>query len=347
LTFTPRLLVADRHFPAAGKAGAHADAGLVYAILHWNDAPLRVGVPLQACRLWLANRYPDLPLDTLPDPMLDGAVEAMAADVAASLQIPGNSASIVVVEHGKGHEGVAWPHAWTLSASAAPGPGGGLHGTALVSLEMDDAGLARLAHALSYGRPAPDAIDPDQTPVVLRALLGATTLPLTQFQSTGPGDVILLDRYLVDTSARLWLATPDGQGIQVQAQGSQLVIVQGWTYIMNDSINDPDADIFNELDGRRHADASDATNAANAMHATSPLDVDAIPVRLTFDLGDKRVKFGELRAMQVGEIIEQGHPLAEGYVCIRANGAVAGWGELVDIDGRAGVRILRLAGGLE
>lgn len=371
LAFTPGLPIADRRLPAAENAGAHAGTGLVHAILRWNDAPFRVGVPVQACRLWLASRYPDLPLDTLPDPLLDAAVEAMAADVAASLQIPGNSASIMVEQHGKGRDDVAWPHAWTLSASAAA-PEGDSYGTAFVSLEMDDAGLARLAHALSYGRPAPDAIDPDQTPVVLRALLGATTLRLTQFKNTGPGDVILLDRYLVDASARLWLATSDGQGIQVQARGSQLVIVQGWTCIMNDSINDPDVNNFKALDGRLHGapadefldengvpsndaplsqasgpDATDATDATNAIRATSPLNVDAIPLRLTFDLGDKHVKLGELRAMQVGEIIEQGHPLADGYVCIRANGAVVGWGDLVDIDGRAGVRILRLAGGPE
>jgi len=82
------------------------------------------------------------------------------------------------------------------------------------------------------------------------------------------------------------------------------------------------------------------------MPATDPSPVaaasfDAIPVRLSFDLGEIHLTLAELRALQPGQTIRLGHPVASA-VRIRANGALIGEGELIEIDGLLGVSVSQL-----
>ena len=60
--------------------------------------------------------------------------------------------------------------------------------------------------------------------------------------------------------------------------------------------------------------------------------------------GDLRGKVGDIRPNWViGDSIVPAHPpLADGPVLVRANGALVGSGELVEIDGRIGVTLHRL-----
>lgn len=83
------------------------------------------------------------------------------------------------------------------------------------------------------------------------------------------------------------------------------------------------------------ADEAPANGTAAAL--------DALPVRLSFDLGDVALTVAQLRALQPGQTLDLGHPLA-GAVRIRANGALVGEGDLVEIDGQLGVSIRNLFG---
>ena len=65
---------------------------------------------------------------------------------------------------------------------------------------------------------------------------------------------------------------------------------------------------------------------------------DQMPVHLSFDLGQKTISLAELRLLGAGQALSLGRPLQHG-VTIRANGAVIGSGQLVDIDGQFGVLV--------
>ncbi|HTJ98569.1 MAG TPA: type III secretion system cytoplasmic ring protein SctQ [Bordetella sp.] len=71
-------------------------------------------------------------------------------------------------------------------------------------------------------------------------------------------------------------------------------------------------------------------------------DVDRIPVRLVFDLGEQSMPLGELRRLRPGEFFDLQRRIDAGPVHIRANGTLIGTAELVDIDGRIGARVLTL-----
>lgn len=74
--------------------------------------------------------------------------------------------------------------------------------------------------------------------------------------------------------------------------------------------------------------------------ARSGFDADVLPVRLQFVAGEVEIPFGELSRIAPGYVIDLKRAV-HGHVEVRANGRAIGTGELVEVDGRAGVRILK------
>jgi type III secretion protein Q len=72
--------------------------------------------------------------------------------------------------------------------------------------------------------------------------------------------------------------------------------------------------------------------------------LDAIPVRLSFELGRIEVAVDELRAMGPGHVLALPRDPAGGAVDILANGRRVGAGEIVTVGDALGVRVLRLFG---
>lgn len=75
--------------------------------------------------------------------------------------------------------------------------------------------------------------------------------------------------------------------------------------------------------------------------AESMSEEDDIPVMLCFDLGRLELTLAELRQLGSGSILELPGP-ADAPVRITVGGRCVGTGELVEVEGRAGVRVLRI-----
>jgi type III secretion system YscQ/HrcQ family protein len=69
--------------------------------------------------------------------------------------------------------------------------------------------------------------------------------------------------------------------------------------------------------------------------------ISQIPVQLSFDLGQKTLSFNEVRQLRPGYILELGITLPE-IIQIRSQNRLIGTGELVEVNGRVGVRIINL-----
>lgn len=86
-----------------------------------------------------------------------------------------------------------------------------------------------------------------------------------------------------------------------------------------------------------------ATQAPSQSEADSEVgSLDQLPVRLSFDLGERVVTLAELQALDSGSALPLDRPLQD-FVTIRANGAIVGEGQLVDMDGQLGVMVSRLS----
>lgn len=282
--------------------------------LEWAGATLRLALPRNAPDAWLAARLPGFAPGPLPDPLRAAALEVLLQEIVAALTrvSPGGPVHVRALEEG---DSVRLPHAWTLTVrSAASGE------VCYAVLEADGLGLMLLAGLIGKAPPAGNDVATDALPVTLRATLGAAVLTAAELRSLRPRDVVLLDEYLVSPQGELWLAIPQGQALRVRAEQSTYIVTQGWTSLMTQT----------------------PTPAGEGQAAAEPLDLDAIPVRLTFDLGERSLTLAELRRLQPGETFDLQRPLADGPVMIRANGALLGTGALVEVDGRVGVTIATL-----
>jgi flagellar motor switch/type III secretory pathway protein FliN len=70
--------------------------------------------------------------------------------------------------------------------------------------------------------------------------------------------------------------------------------------------------------------------------------LDDAALEVTVQLGTTRLSLRQLGELAVGQIVPLGRPLAGPYE-VRAAGRMVGQGELVDIDGELGVRIVSIA----
>ncbi|WP_122341338.1 FliM/FliN family flagellar motor switch protein [Pseudomonas caricapapayae] len=75
----------------------------------------------------------------------------------------------------------------------------------------------------------------------------------------------------------------------------------------------------------------------------SPLSaVDSLPLDLTLRCGELRLTLAELRRLDAGTVLEVSG-IAPGYATLCHGERVVAEGELVDVDGRLGLQITRLA----
>ena len=90
-------------------------------------------------------------------------------------------------------------------------------------------------------------------------------------------------------------------------------------------------------------ESTENTKADTVSDAPAAAMLDDVPVTLTLELGRLSLSARELLSMRVGHVIEldrsHGDPLD-----VSVNGRAVARGELVEVEGRLGVRIERLVG---
>lgn len=290
--------------------------------LSWGGAFFDLWLPSSAAQTWIAAGEPDLDLPTLPDAFAAAALEeALAAALAALAGLQRGAARLESSSRVEEEEGrdAAGPHRFGLRLTQGEAV---VHG----ALAADTLGLMLIA-GLAAQRPAQaNALDEDRLPVPLFATIGSARLSVDELDSLRPGDAVLLERTWLDADGGLWLLAGD-IGVRVQWNDGRLTVTQTATPI-GLAMPEPEAET--------------APSPEHEHAAETPPDWSSLPVLLTFDLGERTLTLGEIKALQVGQSLELARPL-EQAVHIRANGALIGSGELVEIDGRLAVSIASLA----
>jgi type III secretion protein Q len=161
-------------------------------------------------------------------------------------------------------------------------------------------------------------------PIPVMICAGWTTVALPTLRQLRLNDVILMDECLINQHQREVLIRFGNRfGIRGELLQSSIKVTDFIEEIMDD------IDEFNEpLDDDHPLDQDDG-------------DIEQIPVRLYFDLGERMVTLAELKTVAPGYIFELGREPRRA-VTIRVNGKKIGEGELVEIDGNIGVSILAI-----
>ncbi|WP_048439644.1 type III secretion system cytoplasmic ring protein SctQ [Caenimonas sp. SL110] len=154
-----------------------------------------------------------------------------------------------------------------------------------------------------------------ELPVRLSLVAGWVDLSASALRSVALHDVVLLDECLLSQDNRLMVLVGPRLGVLCSLAGNELEVLQGVREMM--------------------ADVDDSVAASSGL-------IDDVPVRLTFDLGEREISLGDLRSLQPGYLFNLGRD-PKSTVSIRANGRLIGNGELVDIEGRVGVSVLNFS----
>jgi type III secretion protein Q len=161
----------------------------------------------------------------------------------------------------------------------------------------------------------------EQLAIPVRGELGWVDLSLTELSGLEPGDVVLPDswwgtkdlpRAAVHAGNRIFMATVDAESRFAEVES------------------------FKEINVDQIIEASTVSDGLDA-------DLGQVPVRVTFDLGEQVISLEELATIAPGYVFDLGGRPQDAVV-VRANGQRVGEGELVEIEGRLGVAITRIAG---
>jgi type III secretion protein Q len=168
------------------------------------------------------------------------------------------------------------------------------------------------------------------------AELGVT---IAEFDSLALGDVVVLDGMAAADTNQVQLAISPAGGIIARIDGHRLTVER-----LGKSMSTSDA-----APATRPAPAAAARPGAApaAPAAKAPIvpaaSVEELPLRIVFDFGDLELTLAELKALVPGQVIDLAREPGSA-VRMTVNGRRIGAGEIVEIDGRLGVRITELAG---
>ncbi|MES2075948.1 MAG: FliM/FliN family flagellar motor switch protein [Pseudomonadota bacterium] len=188
-------------------------------------------------------------------------------------------------------------------------------------------------------------------PLPLALSVARHSLPLRACRALAPGDVILPDQpyFSCDGAGRIELG---GLAVRVRylAPGALTIIaLEGRTDMqeMNHLADAPDdvrggpPPAAEALATAQEQEQGQGQGQGQALGATFDT-LDALPLTLSFELGQARLSLGELRALGPGAILgfDGGGAAA---LAIMAQGRRLGQGEAVEVDGRLAIRITQWA----
>lgn len=173
----------------------------------------------------------------------------------------------------------------------------------------------------------------DQLPLPAILRLGTTGLTLGVLRSLLIGDVVLLERRA--GPARGMLAVAGHLLAPAEWNGS------GWALRRAPTARGAEWEGWLGTSGGPGCGPDSGGAAENGPENVA--EEGDIPVTLRFDLGRLELTLAELRQLGPGSVLELPGP-ADAPVRITVGGRCIGTGELVEVEGRAGVRVLQMLG---
>lgn len=281
----------------------------------WAGAPFDLRLPASVCQTWMAAAHPTLDLPDLPEAFVVSALESALADLMADSKLLQRGPMQLIGLQRQAATPRVLPHNFGLLLSAGEGESSPtVHG----SLSTDALGLMMMASLVMQLPEQSNNLDEAALPITLRVEIGASVLTTDELLGLALGDTVMVQAHWAGQDGSVWMGW-DRVGFRAQWNQDQLVV----THL---------------LESRGLLMPADNNNAPVGDPS---VNLPAIPVRLSFDLGERTLTLGELNALQVGQSFDLARPLGQA-VHIRVNGALIGTGELVEIDGQVGVTITAL-----
>ena len=283
--------------------------------LEWAGAPFELRLPASACQTWMAASYPGLDLPTLPAAFATTVLESVFDAVMSAPNLLQRGPMKLVSLSKSVPAARTYSHNFGLTLQHDSSEGGhAVYG----SLSTDVLGLMLIAGLATQFPLQTNGLEDAALPLILSVEVGVSVISASELSSLEPGDTLMMQASWIGQDAGVWVGW-ERLGFRAQYKQDQLVV----THVM---------------DSRGLLMPAEPNNAPPGDTLVS---LQGIPVRMTFDLGERTLSLGELKTLQVGQSFDLNRPLS-GAVHVRVNGALIGMGELVEIDGQVGVTLTAL-----
>ena len=194
-----------------------------------------------------------------------------------------------------------------------------------VEVAGDRDGRRALARLLELAPPDPAG---DDLPIAVSVRAGSTRLSIAALSRLRPGDAVLPDDG----------ATAHGRCTVVFGGGLQAAAT-----VEDGRVTLRAAPARTSTKTLKEGAMTDIESPDGPADDTPDLSIDALEIRLDFELGQVSMPLSEVRTLAEGYVFELGRDRT-GPVSILANGRTIGRGELVEIGDAVGVRIVRVFG---
>lgn len=284
----------------------------------WNDATVAVFLPASPVLDWLAAalspamRGADWP--RMPVELAVAAIESLLAEPLAqwSQRIGGN---LELTEVSFQEKAALSGPGFLPFALSKVGDGREAQGVVAFSGDLRDfAGDGVGPEGEGGGWPAELL---QEVPIEVAVEAGRTTLPIKELRSVVAGDVIVADE----------CAAPGG--------ACQVLIRAGRCWVGQAVLNGRSIEVRGEFMAEKPAATPSAAQPAKAM------DVNELQVQVVFEIDSRLMTLKELQGVKPGMVLQTGKGL-DAPVALMVNGRRFGTGELVELGGKVGVRVLEL-----
>ncbi len=165
-------------------------------------------------------------------------------------------------------------------------------------------------------------------PCPARFILGATSLRHSVLMNIGIGDVVMVKESRYPDS--FIISIPDAAQYEACIENNLIKILSKRDGLMTDE----HAPVSNDA-------ATNLPEVESSSGVSVPLNIEQLPVKLTFELAQKTLPFRDVQALADGYCFELGLDISS-PILMKANGSVIGECEMVKVAGRLGARVTRL-----
>ena len=214
------------------------------------------------------------------------------------------------------------------------------NGALLAALHLSDAACATLVEFLMAQPEQASWPGASETPVIVALRLPGLDLSPDELTSLEIGSLILLPTGTDPARLSICLGARYSPFGTAKSSNGSVIVEQLMDGAMSD---DPQEDVAETAEEETQEASTEVASEETREAATGSVALDDIGVRVCFTVGQTTMTFAELQALAPGQTIPLDKKVSEA-VTLSVSGRVIGEGEIVEIDNRLGIRIVRLAG---
>lgn len=284
--------------------------------IEWGGGQMALDIAPNALNNWVQLVLGAASLVELPSAFHQAALEHIVQWITSELDHVGRGQAHVLEFEAATHaRPPSTPHTLALEFTID----GGISLPCL--LHLDSLALMLVGSLVQLSPSSHEAQPMNDLPVPVHLCVGETSMPLSQLKTLQLGGLVLISQaHVQDDGLGVLLSTAIGPKRRWTVPGR---IQDSHIFLIADPIT------------------MTTQTEPNNESGDQAISWNDMPVHVSFDVGHKMLTLGQLRQLCEGQALQLDRQI-QSAVNIRANGALIGQGQLVDIDGQLGVLVNKL-----